>query len=269
MRGVPAPYTGVRSAPLLDLDPDLGSSLAEPCRAAARRHILVHVVGLPAGPCFLGPFANSSASHVGLLLIDGLLGRELLAHDVASLELLGPGDLLRPWDESADASLLRAVVRWNALAPTRLAILDRHAAERLDRYPEIYAALLERCTSRSRRLGVTQAICQLNRVDRRLLTLFWHLAERWGIVTPAGIKLPLTLSHRMLAQLVGARRPSVSTALAELARSGEVVRAADGAWLLPGAPVGTPDEEAARFVRPRRRVLVAEHERDSIGSTIG
>jgi hypothetical protein len=263
MRAVPAPHSGVRSAALLDLDPDLGSSMADERRAAARRHILVHVVRLPAGPCFLGPFASSTASHIGLLVIDGLLGRELLAHDVASLELLGPGDLLRPWDESADASLLRAVVRWNALAPTRLAILDRQAADRIDRYPAIYAALLERCTSRSRRLAVTQAISQLNRVDRRLVTLFWHLAERWGIVTPAGIRLPLALSHRMLAQLVGARRPSVSTALAELARAGEVIRAPDGSWLLTGAPAGTPDEEAARFVRPRRRTVVAPPEPDA------
>ena len=59
----------------------------------------------------------------------------------------------------------------------------------------------------------TQAISQLVRVDRRLLALFWHLAERWGRVTGDGVLVPLTLSHRMLSQLVGARRPTVSTAL--------------------------------------------------------
>ena len=76
---------------------------------------------------------------------------------------------------------------------------------------------VERLTQRAQRLAVTQAISQLNRVDRRLLTLFWHLAERWGRMTPDGVLIPLTLSHRMLSQLVGARRPTVSTALAELA----------------------------------------------------
>ena len=47
--------------------------------------------------------------------------------------------------------------------------------------------------------------------------------------------LPLALSHRMLGQIVGARRPTVSTALGALARDGLVARRVDG-WLLLGRP---------------------------------
>jgi CRP-like cAMP-binding protein len=244
-----------RSAPLLDLDPELGSALSPERRERARRQIGVRIVGLGPGPWALPRLSADGTSHLGLLLLDGLLGRELLADDVASLELVGPGDLVRPWADSADAELLEAEVRWSALAHTRFAILDSQVAGRLTGYPEIYAALLERCAARSRRLAVTQAICQLNRVDRRIITLLWHLAERWGKVTPVGIAIPLTLSHRLLGQLVGARRPSVSTALAELARTGEVARAPDGTWILTGTPVGTPDPRTSRFVRPRRRMF--------------
>jgi DNA-binding FadR family transcriptional regulator len=105
------------------------------------------------------------------------------------------------------------------------------------------------------RRSITQAISQLNRVDRRLLALFWHLAERWGRVSRDGIAVPLVLSHRLIGELVGARRPTVSTALAELAREGELIRREDGTWLLTGEPVAVPDQSAAEVIRQRRRLM--------------
>jgi hypothetical protein len=48
--------------------------------------------------------------------------------------------------------------------------------------------------------------------------------------------VPLALTHRILGQLVGARRPTVSTALSELAEREELVRRSDGSWLLRGDP---------------------------------
>jgi len=48
--------------------------------------------------------------------------------------------------------------------------------------------------------------------------------------------VPLALTHRILGQLVGARRPTVSTALGELAERNELNRRADGSWLLRGDP---------------------------------
>jgi hypothetical protein len=107
-------------------------------------------------------------------------------------------------------------------------------------------------------LAVNQAISQLNRVDRRLLTLFWHLAERWGRMTPGGVLIPLTLSHRMLSQLIGARRPTVSTALGELAREQRLRRVDDGTWLLGGEPVGEPADANLRRIPPRRRLFARE-----------
>jgi CRP-like cAMP-binding protein len=66
----------------------------------------------------------------------------------------------------------------------------------------------------------------------RLRTLFTHLADRWGRVTPDGVLLPLLLTHTVIAQLTGLRRPSVSLSLAELERTGEIVRLARDRWLL-------------------------------------
>jgi hypothetical protein len=238
-------------AALLDLDPDLGQLLDADRLAAARRELRVAVHALWEAD----RLAGTSADHIGLLVLDGVLAREVLVSDTVSTELLGPGDVVRPWRLHDESALLRHAVRWNVLTRTRVALLDRRFSAHLVTFPEVNAALIDRVNERALRLAVTQAISQLNRVDRRLLGLFWHLAERWGRMTPDGVALPMTLSHRMLGQLIGARRPTVSTALSQLAKEHEVVRRADGTWLLTGVPVGIPEPEIERVIPMRRRLL--------------
>jgi CRP/FNR family cyclic AMP-dependent transcriptional regulator len=250
-----APDPARRTASLIDVDPDLGQFLDPDRLAEARRTIGVQVRKLPKGPWNTGRLSIADAGHIGLLLLDGLLTREVLTSDIVSTELLGPGEILRPWSLVDSNELLQAHVRWSVIADARVAVLNHRAADQLVRYPEIYSVLVERLNARAQRLAVAQAISQLNRVDERLLALFWHLAERWGRVTPRGLHLSLTLSHRMLSQLIGARRPTVSTALGDLTRRGEVQRLGDGSWLLTGEPVGTPAESTERFVPPRRRLF--------------
>src|SRR5215204_6108227 len=168
------------------------------------------------------------------------------------VEQLGPGDLVRPWQAGGPERLVPYEIRWTALERTAFGVLDRRFALALTQYPQINAMLIDRLTERSQRISLMQSISQLNGVDRRLLTLFWHLAERWGRVTASGVAAPVPVPHRVLAQLVGARRPTVSTALSRLAESGELTREPNGGWLLTGAPVGIPTEEAARIIRVRR-----------------
>jgi hypothetical protein len=246
---------------LLEADPDLGALLSEARRKEAERELVVRTHRLGVGTWDVGRLATAGAEHVGLLVLTGVLAREVVVADHASAELLGPGDLLRPW-QCAKASLLPTDVVWSVLSPTSLAVLDRRFATELSRWPEITAALLDRLSERSLRLATTQAISQLTRVDRRLSALFWHLAERWGRVAGEGVIVPLALTHRILGQLVGARRPTVSTALSELAERGELVRRPDGSWLLRGEPP-SPSSLAGRraltggrandLLRPARR----------------
>jgi CRP-like cAMP-binding protein len=239
---------------LLEVDPDLGALLAEPRRGEAEREITVRTHVVPVGRWDVARLAGTSTDHVGLLVLDGVLSRELLVADQVSAELMGPGDLVRPWQTGNRASLLPVDAEWQILSPVTVAVLDRRFAGELSRYPEITSVLLDRLAERSVRLATTQAISQLTRVDRRLRALFWHLAERWGRVGGEGVVIPLALTHRILGQLVGARRPTVSTALAELAERGELTRRADGAWLLRGDP---PDAEALA-----RRPLTPSRARD-------
>ena len=59
------------------------------------------------------------------------------------------------------------------------------------------------------------------------------MASRWGKIEAGGIRLPLPLTHRLLGRLIGAERPSVSHALARLARAGLVTGHGDE-WHLHG-----------------------------------
>ena len=154
---------------------------------------------------------------------------------------LGEGDLVQPWLAPREDGLVRYRVAWHVLMPVRLAQLDDDVGPSLARWPQVMSALLERAVRRSHRMSIHEALLQLSPVETRLLVLFWHLAERWGRVTPAGITLRLRLSHALLGQLVGCRRASVTTALQHVYGSGKLMRRADGTWLLRGDP---PDELA-------------------------
>jgi len=198
---------------LLDVDPGLGSLLTADRRGSAHRDLRVSVISLAVGEWDVKAVAENDPIHLGLLVIDGVLARELVLEATVSTELLGPGDLLRPWAAEAQPELLEVDVRWNVLSPMRLALLDRRAGARVASYPEINAMLLDRMSARAQRIAIAQAISKLTKVEDRLVALLWHLAERWGRVGVDGVIVPLALSHRVLGELVGARRPTVSTAL--------------------------------------------------------
>ena len=161
----------------------------------------------------------------------------MTAGDVGAMELLGPGDVLVPQADETVADFVEAAVQWFALLPTQFAVLNAEVVQRLSQWPDVLATVVRRMAERSARQAVVQAICHNPRVDVRLRELFWHLAERWGRVTAGGVVLPLRLTHEALARLVGAQRPTVSTALKGLHDTGEVTRRGDGAWvLLPENP---------------------------------
>ncbi|MDP9344157.1 MAG: helix-turn-helix domain-containing protein [Actinomycetota bacterium] len=122
------------------------------------------------------------------------------------------------------------------VSPPRLAVLDQGLVMRMAPWPQLGLELFNRGTRRAHALAVALAIAHHPRVDDRLLLTLWHLAERWGRVTTDGIVVPLPLGHQRLADLVGAHRPSVTTAMGELTRSGAIGRRDDGHWILHGRP---------------------------------
>jgi CRP/FNR family cyclic AMP-dependent transcriptional regulator len=173
------------------------------------------------------------STWVGLLVLDGFLTREMICEQETTIELMGPGDLLRPWDHDGDYALDVIQTRWRVLQPVKLALLDQEFALRIARWPTLIAEILSRMGRRNRWLAVRLTISQLSRINARIAYFFWHLAERWGHTTREGIVIPLPLTHEQIAELIGAERPSVSLALQRLRDQGFVERMADESWRVP------------------------------------
>ena len=224
---------------IIDADPELADLLDAGDVELARRQAVTRALRLSPGPWDADAAAEPDAHHRGFLLVEGLLTREVEVLGRRCVELLGPGDVLRPWRWDDEGSHVRAEVAWDVLEPAILAVLDQELVQRVAPWPQIGVELFNRGTRRAHALAVCLAIAHHQRVDDRLLLTLWHLAERWGRVTPDGIAVPLPLAHQRLADLVGAHRPSVTTAMGDLMRAGALSRREDGTWLLHGSP---PDE---------------------------
>jgi CRP/FNR family cyclic AMP-dependent transcriptional regulator len=217
---------------LLDADDDLAAEFDVRMLVAARQLATAKVLEVEVGGCDLAEWFAAVADGPGLIILDGLMAIDARVGSRTATELVGAGDLLQPMRQQLD-DLLERTDTWHALAPTRLALLDAEFAERMRPWPQIMQALLRRAGERTANVDALRAITCQPRLELRLALLFWHLASRWGRVEPAGIHLSLPLTHRLLGQLVGAERPSVSHALGRLARCGLVVGAA-GDWHLRG-----------------------------------
>jgi hypothetical protein len=230
-------------ARVLDEDLDLHDRVPAPERPRALTEAVARVETLDPG---LWDEPDSPENHrdgFGLLVLDGMLSRRVTLGRFDCTELLGRGDLLRPWDFAGSSlASVPSKVTWNVVEPVRLAALDRRFALAVAPWPEVAASLMDRIIQRARWLAFQLAVCHVVRVDTRLLLMMWHFADRWGRMTKDGARIRLPVTHSVLASVVGARRPSVTTALGRLQGGGLIERLPDGAWLLHGSP---PEDYAA------------------------
>lgn len=219
---------------IIDLDPELSAGLDEDSLALARRHLAAAPINLGSGVLdTASPNGDQPAPTLGLYLVDGLVARDVELAGRSTTELLGAGDVIRPWDDRFELETLPGSITWWVVEPARAVVLDRRFAAVAGRWPQMLDTIVQRTMRRSRSLAIQRAIAQVPRVDARIMVLMWMLADRWGKVSPDGVRLPLTLTHDTIAKLVGARRPSVTTALGTLSRKGLIQRTSDG-WLLHG-----------------------------------
>jgi len=145
-----------------------------------------------------------------------------------------------------DGPLVEGVGEANFAA---MMFLDDRFLQAAVNYPAVIDALFTRAVRRHRWLAVRLVVNQLVRLDDRLLLALWSLAERWGRVTPDGVLVPMGLTHTALARLVGARRPSVTSAIGDLGRDRLLERTEDG-WLLRGDPAHLVDPVTERLLSP-------------------
>jgi DNA-binding transcriptional ArsR family regulator len=239
---------------LLRADPSFARGIPAADIALAERVLVLPRLDLDRG-AFTPPPPPAGAPAPLALVLDGLVGRHVAIGERVATQLLGPGDVFAPWSPRGDA-LLPCAVRWSAFEPATLAVLDRRFATTAQRWPVLAATAQERLAALGERLAVHLAICQLPRVEDRIVALLWHLAERFGRVAPEGVVLALRLTHRLIGELVGAQRPTISLALSSLMDDGLVSRRDDGCIVLDQrsraglAPTGVPAPLAAGLRPP-------------------
>jgi CRP/FNR family cyclic AMP-dependent transcriptional regulator len=216
-------------------DPELAEPIEPSRRMQAIDALIAREIRVPTGE-WRG-YTIPIDGGIGLLVLEGVLLHRVGIDNRYGAELIGEGDVLRSLRDQGDGSTLPLTSDWLVLEPARVAVLDERFVRQLARFPQVAGRLFGRSVLRSRQLAVNMAIVHQARVDLRLHLLFWHLAGRWGRVRSDGVLVPLRLTHAVLADLVAARRPTVTSALSDLSRRG-LVRAVGDGWLLAGPPPG-------------------------------
>lgn len=222
---------GLELISLLNEEPALVDGLDARRRKAAERRLHVPAVTLNRGPW--RPPSGPTSNGIGFYIVEGLILRRVLVRNGRSVELLAKGDCLLPWREEPSSF---SKSEWSVAERSVLALLDLRHGSPLASWPTLAAQIAAKAIDRSRRLAVQSAIMSIVGVEDRLHALLWALAERWGEVGGEGIEVEVNVPQNVLAEMVGARRPTVSQALGTLAERGLLVARGHGRWLLKGAP---------------------------------
>jgi CRP/FNR family transcriptional regulator, cyclic AMP receptor protein len=233
----------------LEFDRDLGATLGEEAYAEARAHCTAERIDLPARRRWATLGALAASEHLGLLVVRGVLLYRLRLAGRETVDLVGTGDLIRPWPPADEYAGLFASSRWQVLQRAELLALDVRFLREATPWPELLIELTERMAWHARSLELRLAISQMPRLTSRLLVMLWHLADRFGRVDPYGVLIPLSLSREVLAALVGARREAVSRRLKELGARGTVVSEPCG-WRLRHARPPELSPRPTTAVRP-------------------
>jgi hypothetical protein len=98
----------------------LAEAIPVPIRTQAVEECIATVVRIPPG-AWAGHRMDSLPDGIGLLVLEGLLIRHVGVSGSFGAELLGPGDLLRPWQEP-DKPMLPHAVGWRVLQAVRVAV---------------------------------------------------------------------------------------------------------------------------------------------------
>jgi CRP/FNR family cyclic AMP-dependent transcriptional regulator len=216
---------------VLVAEPELAEGLPASEVEAATQALVAPIVDLePGGERLLDAEPDPARGLLGLLVLHGMLLREVELPGTGHAELVGEGDLILPGGSEAGSG--DCTIGWRVVRPARVAILDRQFVARAQAWPQVLTRLTTRSLRRTHDLAWQSAIRNQTRVDHRIHRLLWHYADRWGRVTPEGVCLELPLTHESMGKLVGAHRPSVTSAIGMLERRGLLHRPSHGTWLL-------------------------------------
>lgn len=217
---------------MLHEDPDLAQHLERNQVRGAGRAALARVISLPKAQFSPQERLPDGPGTFGMLVLEGLLLRAMSVATRPSLEVFGPGDVVRPSDQSDPGGVVPVEVTWWALTAARLAVLGPGFTRRMCDYPSVIAELAARLSRGSAAGCLRLSIVQQPRLSTRVHFMLWHLADRFGRVHSEGVVLPVPLCHGLVSWLVGAGRSAVCRAVNELQRERLIEHRPDGTWWL-------------------------------------
>ena len=118
-----SPRRLVERCQLLTEDVDLRAAIAPSDQERATAWCVVPALAIPRGR-WNAEQMKVMTDGIGLLVLDGLLIRRVGVDGRFGAELLGTGDLLRPWQGEDVHSTLPHTTGWRVIEPARLAVLD-------------------------------------------------------------------------------------------------------------------------------------------------
>jgi len=222
---------------LLEAEPRIAGELSGDALIRARDQLLVPYLDVGAQPWTPDPAIRRG---LAVLVLEGKL---LCANGSggADLALVGPGDLL-------DARHIDRDAGWQAVEPARLAMIDARFLIAARAWPQLVAGLLDAVFASSVEQRELAAVAKVSRIEDRVLLFMSRLMARWGTVGPEGLVVTLPVTHQVLGGLVGARRPTVSLALAALGRQGLLRRLDRSRWWMPADAAATVVPQPAAAV---------------------
>jgi len=171
---------------------------------------------------------------LGLVLIDGVLGREVAIGEHHILELLCHTDvLLIP--AAAEPPRIGTAVTLTVLTASTLAVLSRSFIRAAGRWPSLLSNLHRRVEAQRARLAIQGLTAHPPQAEHRVLLTLWLMADACGHVTADGIVLQFAFTHNVLGRLAAARRPTVTLALRRLQSADCIRRDRHGRLILTSA----------------------------------
>jgi len=160
-----------------------------------------------------GPVAFVAAGRLSIV-VDAEAGRS------RTIALLQEGDaLVLPgggWPGAPGA-------RMRAATDAEVLVLNREIGDVLCSDSALGAWIVRAIAAAVADRELSVAIALEPRLERRLILKLRQLAERWGKVTPEGVRLDLRVTHQELGDMIGAARESITVALGRLQDQGEII----------------------------------------------
>jgi hypothetical protein len=128
--------------------------------------------------------------------------------------------------------------RWRALSsrPAVLAVLSAETIALIGRVPGVAEALLQAFRAQHDREIELRSIVGTYDVRERIVRFFSYVASHVGHPEGALTRIPLALDQKLIEGILSAGHTQATGAFRSLARSGALVREADG-WLFDASPV--------------------------------